>query len=409
MAASDSASAPMWALRTGFEILPPARRIAAPSSPSPSPHRTTRCGGMHQLSTTTSPAGFSTSSTASPTMPLSSLGQRDFDDVQLEKSGALTEDRAAHRGASSSRPSSPGSLRHSAKSSSDALIRGAPPSRNVTMVLLVLMSNRPCTRAAHSGASCSISPAGHRASLSSWDVMLKACLNGARRPAEHPRLPVTAAAIAAEAVRAVQAGAEALHVHPKNSRGADTLDPPVVAAVLEAVRGAVPGMQVGVTTGAWAMPDPRRRVTMIRDWTVLPDFASVNWHEPGAQEVAEALFEHGVGVEAGLWQPATVTSWRNWDDHGRCIRVLLEVVEDVSAHQAVAAAAQLVSALDGDLSTPILLHGTGRSSWPLLGEAIRRGFDQRIGLEDVLVLPDGSPADGKAELVAAARALLDGA
>jgi uncharacterized protein (DUF849 family) len=56
-----------------------------------------------------------------------------------------------------------------------------------------------------------------------------------------------------------------------------------------------------------------------------------------------------------------------------------------------------------------LLHGTGRSSWPLLGEAIRRGFDQRIGLEDVLVLPDGSRADGNAELVAAARALLDGA
>jgi uncharacterized protein (DUF849 family) len=239
--------------------------------------------------------------------------------------------------------------------------------------------------------------------------MLKACLNGARRPAEHPRLPVTAAAIAEEAVRAVQAGAEALHVHPKDSRGADTLAPPVVAAVLEAVREAVPGVPVGVTTGAWAMPDPRRRITMIREWTVLPDFASVNWHEPGAQEVAEALFEHGVGVEAGLWQPATVTSWRNWDDHGRCIRVLLEVVEDLSAQEAVAAAAQLVSVLDDDLSVPILLHGTGRSSWPLLGEAIRRGFDQRIGLEDVLVLPDGSPADGNAALVAAARALLDGA
>lgn len=34
---------------------------------------------------------------------------------------------------------------------------------------------------------------------------------------------------------------------------------------------------------------------------MLPDFASVNWHEDGADEVAAALLEIGVGVEAGLW------------------------------------------------------------------------------------------------------------
>ena len=36
---------------------------------------------------------------------------------------------------------------------------------------------------------------------------------------------------------------------------------------------------------------------------------------------------------------------------------------------------------------------------------MRRGLDTRIGLEDVLVLPDGSPATDNAALVAAARAL----
>jgi uncharacterized protein (DUF849 family) len=64
-------------------------------------------------------------------------------------------------------------------------------------------------------------------------VILKACLNGVRRPGEHPALPITPAAIAAEAARAVRAGADALHVHAKDDDGADTLDPVSVAAVLD--------------------------------------------------------------------------------------------------------------------------------------------------------------------------------
>ena len=239
-------------------------------------------------------------------------------------------------------------------------------------------------------------------------VILKACLNGVRRPGEHPALPVTPAAIAADAARAVRAGADALHVHAKDDHGADTLDPVSVAAVLDAVREAAPGTPVGITTGAWAMPDPRHRVAVISEWTVLPDFASVNWHEPGAQDVAEALLDRGVGVQAGLWQPAAVASWRRWGHRDRCLRVLLEVVGDHPPEQAVFAAGRLVAAL-GEVAgeTSVLLHGEGTSSWPVLAEAVRRGLDVRIGLEDVLVLRDGSPAESNAQLMVTARGLLD--
>lgn len=238
--------------------------------------------------------------------------------------------------------------------------------------------------------------------------MLKACLNGPRRPAEHRALPVTAVAIAADAACAVEAGADALHVHPKDDQGADTFDPSVVGAVLEAVRDAVPGVPIGLTTGAWAMPDPRQRSAAIRDWMVLPDFASVNWHEPGAQDVAHALFDLGVGVEAGLWHPTAIAAWRQWNGRHRCLRVLLEVVDDLPARQALAEAARLVAALGDDIdATSVLLHGEGTSAWPVLGDAVHRGFDVRIGLEDTLVLPDGSPADGNSDLVATARAMLD--
>jgi uncharacterized protein (DUF849 family) len=113
--------------------------------------------------------------------------------------------------------------------------------------------------------------------------LLVACLNGSRDPSEHPALPCTPASIAAEAAAAVAAGAGALHIHPKDSRGCDTLEPGVVAAVLEAVRAAAPGVPAGLTTGAWAVSGPQQRVELVRGWTARPDFASVNWHEPVRQ------------------------------------------------------------------------------------------------------------------------------
>ena len=236
---------------------------------------------------------------------------------------------------------------------------------------------------------------------------LKACLNGPREPSEHPAPPVTPAAIAADAATAVAAGADALHIHPKDAAGHDTLGPDAVAAVLEAVRAAVPGVPVGLTTGAQAAPGPAERIDLVRGWAVRPDFASVNWHEPGSPELAEVLLDMGIGVEPGLWQPAAVSAWRAWPQRAGCVRVLLEITEDLPPDEAVGAARVLMTALGPETSgIPVLLHGEGTSAWPVFEVAVREGLQARMGLEDSLVLPDGSPARGNADLVTAARALL---
>ena len=54
---------------------------------------------------------------------------------------------------------------------------------------------------------------------------------------------------------------------------------------------------------------------------------------------------------------------------------------------------------------PRLQHGEDATAWLALEDAVRRGFATRIGLEDVLVLPDGARASGNAALVTAARDL----
>lgn len=234
--------------------------------------------------------------------------------------------------------------------------------------------------------------------------MLKACVNGPRTPAEHDRLPISADDIAADVVRVVAAGADAVHVHVKDETGADTLHGAALADVLHAVRAAAPGTQVGVTTGAWADPDPHERLARIAAWTVMPDFASVNWHEDGAEQVAELLLERGVGVEAGLWHVGAAAAWSASALSGRCLRVLLELPDGLDPTATEREADALVTAVAGT-ELPILLHGLGSSCWPALRHAVARGLDTRVGLEDVLVLPDGALAPGNAALVAAAREL----
>ncbi|GAA4088985.1 3-keto-5-aminohexanoate cleavage protein [Nonomuraea soli] len=230
--------------------------------------------------------------------------------------------------------------------------------------------------------------------------MLQVCLNGARGRAEHERLPLTPAELAAAAKEAVAAGAEDIHLHPKDDGGADTMEPDHVAAAVTAVRSAVPGIPVGVTTGAWTGAD---RAGHVRAWSVLPDHASVNWHEDGAAELADTLLERGVGIEAGIFSgTGAAERFLAWPRAGRVLRVLAEIT-DTDPVTAVGSAVALVEELAG---RPILLHGEDDAAWAVLAVAGARGLSTRIGLEDTLRMPDGSPAPDNAALVAAARRLL---
>lgn len=165
---------------------------------------------------------------------------------------------------------------------------------------------------------------------------------------------------------------------------------------------------MGVTTGAWAMPDPAARVRAIRAWQVLPDFASVNWHEDGAEEVAAELLDRGVAVEAGLWNLDAVQVWLVSPVRDQCFRVLLELPDGLHGADVDDTAFELLQPLTRSNSeaTTILLHGEGSSAWPALRLADKIGLATRIGLEDTLLMPDGSPGLSNAGLVRAARSLM---
>lgn len=236
--------------------------------------------------------------------------------------------------------------------------------------------------------------------------MLQACLNGGRSKADHPSVPVSAAEIAADAAAVRAAGAHELHVHPRNTDGAESLAPDDVARCLESLRRTVPDMPIGVGTGAWIEPHPATRLAQIEAWTITPDYASVNLSETGAVDVIEMLRSKGIGIEAGLWNASDVRQFIELGIADKCLRILIEMIFDdpADAEREYRASKALLD--DAGIAAPILLHGDGPCAWRMVELAARQGHDTRMGFEDCLVLPTRQPASCNADLIAAARKIL---
>ncbi len=233
-------------------------------------------------------------------------------------------------------------------------------------------------------------------------MMIEVSLNGGRTRAEHPHVPCSAQEMATAAKEAVAAGAGAAHFHVRAADGRESVDADDVARAVSAVRAAIPGIPFGVSTGLWMVRDARERHDKVAAWKTFPDFASVNFNEEGGVALAELLLAKGMGVEAGMGSVPATEKFLESGLAARCRWVLLEPEQ-----QEMDAALEVVGKIEALLqrariALPIILHGLNRTAWEFIEVAAKRGYATRIGLEDILTLPDGSPAKGNGELVAEA-------
>jgi uncharacterized protein (DUF849 family) len=214
---------------------------------------------------------------------------------------------------------------------------------------------------------------------------------------QHPAVPLTPAELAVDALAVRRAGAFAVHVHPRDGGGKQTLSARACDAAVAAIRRAVPGLPVGLSTAEAIDRDPFARAAAVRAWRQPPDFVSVNLSELGWQGIMRAAVHAGIGIEAGLATASDAEEFARSPFVHQVVRALVEV--DGGAEDARAIANAIPAGV------PQLWHGYGERTWEYLAAAAATGVDSRVGLEDVLVLPDGRMSDGNAELVAAAVAL----
>jgi uncharacterized protein (DUF849 family) len=232
--------------------------------------------------------------------------------------------------------------------------------------------------------------------------MLQACLNGGRTREFHTGVPYTAAELASDAVHAIAAGASELHIHPRGPDGAESLEPEVVAEAILAIRESVPGTPIGLSTHWRIPPGGLARQKPIERWQVLPDYVSVNLVEDDAAHVISLALGKGIGVEAGIWSVSDAERFVTLPDSKKCLRVLIEINEQ-DIDEGFAVATGIIGILErAKFKLPILLHGDEKSVWPMFREAMARGYDGRIGLEDGNDLPSGKKAVDNADIVRAA-------
>ena len=108
-------------------------------------------------------------------------------------------------------------------------------------------------------------------------------------------------------------------------------------------------------------------------------------------------------VRARAMRGRAAQAWASSPLAPHCLRVMIELGPDGDTETADDLLEQIRRA---ESPAPVLLHGLDDSCWPLLAHAGERGVQTRIGLEDTVLLPDGSAATDNAELVAAAFELL---
>lgn len=234
--------------------------------------------------------------------------------------------------------------------------------------------------------------------------MLQGCLNGARPADAHPALPITPYYLARDARAVARYGINSVHIHPRDPRGLETLDPLHVGDAVAAIHAEVPGMEVGVPAARWVAPDSRDRIDAVMAWGRLgagmPDVISVNVHDQGWREVCAAAYSVGIGLELGVWTTADAVTLRNYGVPSGTVRVVAEPTVS-GPNTAVAEASRIMRALgplQGGVS--VLLHGEEDGAWPVLAYALSmKNVDTRIGFEDVLVRPDKWLATGNEDLV----------
>jgi uncharacterized protein (DUF849 family) len=241
-------------------------------------------------------------------------------------------------------------------------------------------------------------------------VLLAVAPNGAyKQKADHPAVPLTAAELAAEARRCLDAGAAMIHLHVRTPEGRHLLDAEAYRDATRAIRAAVgPALVVQVTTESGRVYAPPQQMAVVRE--LVPEAVSVAVREliPDASHEAEAaaffawLAEAGILTQLILYDADDLRRWHALRARGVIPDArwsLLFVLGRYSAGQRSEPADLLpfLAAHAGPEPWAVCAFGPQENACMMAAAAF--GGHLRVGFENNLLLPDGRVADDNAALV----------
>ncbi len=237
--------------------------------------------------------------------------------------------------------------------------------------------------------------------------------NGAyKRASDHAAVPLTAAALAADAKACLDAGAAMMHMHVRDAEGRHSLDVETYREALATVKQAVgEALLVQVTSEAAGVYKAPQQMAMVRE--LRPEAVSVGLREIAVPDVSETeladflgwLARERIMTQVILYDAADVQRWQAMRERGMVppgAWSVLYVLGRYSAGQ-VSSPRDLLPFLQvADGSLPWAICAFGREENACVTAAAAFGGHVRVGFENNLYLRDGSVAAGNAALVAQA-------
>ncbi len=254
-------------------------------------------------------------------------------------------------------------------------------------------------------------------------VLITCAISGAVADRDQcPAIPYTPSEYAAEARRAVGAGASMIHIHARTPDGRPSYEVEDFRAITEAITAEV-DVVVNYSTGAIGVP-VEQRVAYLRE--LKPDVAALNmgsmnyakysrsrrdfvfamvFANPFEEIIAllEAMNELGIKPEHECFDLGHVGSLEPLVHKG-VLREPLHVSCVMGVLGGVPPTARNLAAMVDNI--PAGSHwgliGISRRQWTLVAAALALGGSVRVGLEDNFYLPDGEMARSNGDLVARA-------
>lgn len=216
--------------------------------------------------------------------------------------------------------------------------------------------------------------------------------------ADSPHVPLTAAEVAADVRRCVDAGAAIVHLHPRDDDGLPTQDPRIAARFIEAVRAASPDVVICATTSGRTDPELAGRAAVLDlDGAARPEMASLtlgsmNFPKQASVNAPATI----VGLATRMRERGIVPEWEVFElgmlDYAAYLRSKGLLGDPVYANLLLGSLGTL-SATRANLALLVerlpagatwAAAGIGRFQTEVNRWAIETGGHVRVGLEDNL-------------------------